>query len=363
LQHLSRPFKCSDLPKSALNLPQTLLLTEKLSPWGNDCDQSSHPSDKSTKLVTKTSLAFHCSSRPTITSLLLGAVIAGGTFSPRADAQIYVANAGNGTIGEYDATTGAAINAGLVSGLSTPIGLALSGSDLFVANLGTGTIGEYNAITGAAVASSLVTGLPGPVGVAVAGGDLYVTDSGNGTIGEYNASTGAAINSSLVSGLAGPQGVVVFGSNLLVSNFTGVIGEYDASTGTAINASFITTGLSNPDGLFVSGGHLFVSNNGNGTAGEYNATTGAAINTALVSGLSNTAGVGVSSSNVFVTNGNAIDVVAADTGGTLTASFITGLNGPEYIAVQSVPEPAAVAALAGMGVLGVALIRRRRPAR
>ena len=35
---------------------------------------------------------------------------------------LWVANTGSGTIGEYNATTGAAINAALISGLSVPIG-------------------------------------------------------------------------------------------------------------------------------------------------------------------------------------------------------------------------------------------------
>jgi hypothetical protein len=52
---------------------------------------------------------------------------------------------GAGTVGEYNATTGATVNASLVSGLTDPIGIALSGGNLFVDN--DGTIGEYNATT------------------------------------------------------------------------------------------------------------------------------------------------------------------------------------------------------------------------
>jgi DNA-binding beta-propeller fold protein YncE len=44
-----------------------------------------------------------------------------------AHAQIFVTNEGNNTIGEFDATTGAAINASLVSsGLHEPFGIAIS---------------------------------------------------------------------------------------------------------------------------------------------------------------------------------------------------------------------------------------------
>src|SRR5437763_1659311 len=80
--------------------------------------------------------------------------------------QIYETN-NSGTVGEYNATTGAPINSSLVSGLSNPAGIALYGGNLFVVNNGGGTIGEYNAITGATVSASLVSGLNGPFGIDV----------------------------------------------------------------------------------------------------------------------------------------------------------------------------------------------------
>ena len=66
---------------------------------------------------------------------------------------------------------------------------------------------------------------------------------------------------------------------------------------------------------------IFVANSSNNTVGEYNASNGAAIN----------------------------------------ASFITGLGSPRFIAIESVPEPAAGAALAALGALGLALRRRMQP--
>jgi len=44
--------------------------------------------------------------------------------------QLYVGQSPPGTVGEYNATTGAAINANLIS-LPGPTGLAVSGNDLF----------------------------------------------------------------------------------------------------------------------------------------------------------------------------------------------------------------------------------------
>jgi uncharacterized protein YjiK len=82
-----------------------------------------------------------------------------------AHAQIFVVNNVSGTIGEYT-TSGATVNASLISGLSTPAGIAVSGSDIFVTNEGTGTIGEYTT-SGALVNASLVSGLSNPYGIAV----------------------------------------------------------------------------------------------------------------------------------------------------------------------------------------------------
>src|SRR5205823_2530636 len=93
--------------------------------------------------------------------------------------------------------------------LSTPFGIAVSGGNLWVTSNSGGTIGEYNATTGATINASLVSGLSGPQLIAVSAGNLFVANTGAGTIGEYNATTGAAVNASLVSGLNGPYGIAV----------------------------------------------------------------------------------------------------------------------------------------------------------
>src|SRR5438477_4028466 len=74
--------------------------------------------------------------------------------------EIFVSNFRGGTIGEYDASTGATINPALVSGLSSPSGLALAGGNLFVASPGRGTVGKYTT-SGATVNASLISGLDG----------------------------------------------------------------------------------------------------------------------------------------------------------------------------------------------------------
>jgi DNA-binding beta-propeller fold protein YncE len=89
-------------------------------------------------------------------------------FIHRAEAQrVFVTSELNGTIGVYNATSGTAVNASLVSGLAGPDGIAVSGSNVYVANYYGGTIGVYNATSGAAVNASLVSGLVRPNGIAV----------------------------------------------------------------------------------------------------------------------------------------------------------------------------------------------------
>src|SRR5437763_1268789 len=88
--------------------------------------------------------------------------------------------------------------------------------EIFVSNFRGGTIGEYDAVTGATINSALVTGLFVPRFIATSGGDLFVSDN-NGTIGVYDAATGAPIDPTLIS-TPGPRGMVFVGENLLVAD-------------------------------------------------------------------------------------------------------------------------------------------------
>jgi len=257
---------------------------------------------------------------------------------------IFVTNFTGNTIGEYNATTGAAINASLISGLHGPQSVAVSGGHLFVANFNTGTIGEYTT-SGATVNASLISGLNFPAAIAVSGGDLFVvnagTSAGTGTIGHYTTS-GATVNAHLISGLNSPSDLALSGGDLFVANFVnGTIGEYTTS-GATVNAALVS-GLNGPNGLTASGGHLFVANvgngnNGAGTVGEYT-TSGATVNASLVKGLNFPAGMAVSGGDLFVTNqGNGSPGAGTigeytTSGATVNASLISGLSQPLGITV------------------------------
>ena len=196
----------------------------------------------------------------------------------------------------YDATTGAAISTGFITGLSYPDGLALSGNTLFVSNQNPGTIGVYDATTGAAINGRFITGLDRPGRLVVSDNNTLFAISGN-TVGAYNATSGVSINGSFSRGLSDAVGLAVSGTTLFVSDFgigvqgAGTVSTYNTTTGAVINAPLIT-GLSGPEGLAISGNTLFVASFGSfppvagaATVGAYNATTGAAIAAKFITGL------------------------------------------------------------------------------
>lgn len=106
---------------------------------------------KSTKLTYGIALALTCSLAATLKAQ-----------------NIYVANGGGTTIGEYR-MDGSVVNASVISRLyvlNAPWGITISGNDLFVANSGSGTVGEFTT-SGATVNASLVSGLDAPTGIAI----------------------------------------------------------------------------------------------------------------------------------------------------------------------------------------------------
>src|SRR5580704_9505840 len=115
-------------------------------------------------------------------SVLLGLLIQ--QRSAHADEILVTNNAG--TVGAYT-TSGATVNASLISGLNLPHWVAVSGSDVFVTSEGSGTLGEYTT-SGGTVNASLITGLNVPVGIGVSGSDLFVANNAGNTISEYTTS-------------------------------------------------------------------------------------------------------------------------------------------------------------------------------
>ncbi len=64
-----------------------------------------------------------------------------------------------------------------------------NGQVILVTNNYTGTIGEYNATTGATYNTAFISGANGPQGIVASGNALYITTTGNGRVAEYNLNT------------------------------------------------------------------------------------------------------------------------------------------------------------------------------
>ena len=162
---------------------------------------------------------------------------------------LYCANPNGNTVGSYNATNGAAINTSLISsGLYSPHAPVISGSHLYIANAGNGTVGEYN-LDGSVVNAALISGLTQPSALSVANGYLYVSSLGVGggnlgKVGEYDATTGTPINAALLSGLGGgPPEIAVVGNDLYITvAVTGGsdVAVYNATSGNVINSSLIS---------------------------------------------------------------------------------------------------------------------------
>ena len=250
-------------------------------------------------------------------------------------ATLYVTNYKNNTVGAYDATTGAALNPALVTGLSGPNGIVVSGTDLYVANETNGTIGRYHAQTGAARNAALVSGLKAATGLALAGNNLYISDDGALVTDVFNAATGAAIKVPFVDGLGDPNSVLVSGNTLyILDTAAGTVGTYNATTGAVFNATFIT-GLNEPYGLALASNDLYIVERRGKMVGKYNATTGAPLNATFITGLATPYDVAVYGGTLYVADylTNSINRYDAITGALLKASFITGLDGANFLTV------------------------------
>ena len=145
----------------------------------------------------------------TVGETALGLAISGNT--------IYVsAQDGTNAVQEYDATSGAPINTNFINvassaGLPDPGSENIEGNDLYLG--ADGTILEFNATTGAVVEAPLITGVAPPplLDLGLSGNDLYVMGGVDGqeTVDEYDATTGAPIKTNFVSGLNSATGMAV----------------------------------------------------------------------------------------------------------------------------------------------------------
>lgn len=278
-------------------------------------------------------------------------------FSAQAQ-MVLVSSLNSGTIGLYNATTGATINSQLVTGLNGPYGVTHDSSAIYVSNIYTGIVSKYDLLTGAVINPSFLA-VASPTGLLVNDGILYVAN--NTGIATFDAITGASLNPSFLS-----MGVRLFelhNNQLYVTNYANnVVGVYGLD-GTTIDADFAS--VVDSAGIAFSGNSMFVSSANNQTVAEYDATTGALIGTPITSasGLNTPIGVAVNSDGYLLVADIYGSVRRYEADGTLVdSSFFAGTNGPVDLDFVSVPEPSVVALIVASGVAFI-FIRKRRSAR
>ena len=133
---------------------------------------------------------------------------------------LLVADFAANTVSKFT-TSGDLVSASFITGLNNPEGIAISEGKLFVANgtfgptpngpygvFNLATIGEYDANTGATINAALVTGLSTPNQVAVSKGYLFVLSQSGSHLGEYTPA-GATVNATLLNFLNGSFSVAI----------------------------------------------------------------------------------------------------------------------------------------------------------
>jgi sugar lactone lactonase YvrE len=290
--------------------------------------------------------------------------------SSQAHAQIFVSSFDGQSISEYNLNGTVENSSFIVSGqngasLSGPQDMTISNGDLFVANEQGNTIGEYNASTGATINASLISsGLGNPNPLLVSSGTTLFVGDEDGGIGAFNLSTQSFTSGFISRSATGSaQGLALSGNTLYELNgVSGAINTFNATTGQTIANTLHGVG-GTANGLVLAGGNLFVTTSS--AIDEINLTSGA--KSTLVSGLTNAFAISSDGTDLFVTEStSATDpttgfVAEYSLGGAkLNGSLIPSFFSPDGILVEAVPEPSSWSlGLVAFGAV-VVLLRRRR---
>lgn len=274
---------------------------------------------------------------------VLAAAAAEGAQGQAGRAVLFVVNSYTGTIGEYDAATGATINASFITDLNGPEDLAVSGSTLYVTLTGDARVATYDTNTGALLNGSFIVGSFGsyPIGITASGGDIFTTVQTAGAVSEYNASTGATVAAPLaVTSGYYPEGVAIVNGEAYVTNEDqGTVDAFSVATGQG-TWSFINEGLGvGPYGILAVGSNLLIANNRTNVVAEYT-QGGARVNASFISSLSAPFALATDGgSTLYVTNyanglpgTGSIGAYNINSGATVNAALVPGLAGPQGLA-------------------------------
>ena len=258
-----------------------------------------------------------------------------GWSAAAANAAVYWTNQQTSSIGRAN-QDGTGPNQSLITGASTPEGIAIEGGSVYWANGSTNSIGRAN-LDGTAANQSFITGASSPVGVAVDGSYVYWANQGSNSIGRANLD-GTGANQSFITGASNPYAVAVDGQHIYWTNAnTGSIGRASLD-GTSPVQNFIA-GANNPLGVAVDGQHVYWSNYNTGWIGRAN-LDGTGPNQQYVNTQGAPFGVAVNGQGIYWAdrqNGQigkaTLDAV------TVTFAFIASASSPVGVAVGQASPP------------------------
>jgi YVTN family beta-propeller protein len=251
---------------------------------------------------------------------------------------VWVADAGDNSLSEIDASTGTVVNTISVAHPGRGVGLNAVSSDgahVWVTNGLGGTVTEVSAADG-----SLVQTIPVPntgnglEGISSDGTDVWVTVGENGSgqgnaVTEIDASTGAIVNTIPLPVFGGASGVSSDGTHVWVGNyFASSVTEIDASTGTIVR----TIPVGNiPSAVSSDGTHVWVTNFNDNTVSEIDAATGTVVNTIPVGNAPKS--ISSDGTDVWVTNqgDDTVSEIDASTGTVVATIPVLAGSGPDAV--------------------------------
>jgi virginiamycin B lyase len=256
-------------------------------------------------------------------------------FAPRADAFVYWANNGAGTIGRAN-LDGTGVNQNFIINLSGPGGVAVDDAHIYwAANEGGQAIGRAN-LDGSGVDHSFIPiasqPTEDPSWVAVDSTHIYWAGESLDAIGRARVN-GTGVDHSFVD--TGGQGIAVDDGHIYFAKGM-TIGRSNLN-GTNPQNNFIT-GADDPKGVAVDSTHVYWANQDADTIGRAN-LNGSNVNQSFIAGAD--CGVAVDATHVYWGNSDDPDTVGrANLDGLgVEPSFIGGVERPCGVAVDSGPLP------------------------
>jgi len=245
------------------------------------------------------------------------------------------------TIGRAD-VDGTGADQNFISDASSPTAVAVDAGHVYWANLWASTIGRAN-LDGTGADQNFITGADVPRGLAVDASHVYWTNPNLGTIGRANLDgTGVDQNFITLGPAAHPFGLAVdtnhvywTNSNLTNPN-AGTIGRASLD-GTSVNPGFITSANS-PAGVAVDSTHIYWSNLGRRPSIWRANLDGTLARVFIRHSLATSfpIAVAVDASYLYCANWDVSTIARVSLNGKrVNPSFITGLNHPAGLAVDS----------------------------